>query len=305
MKSACHPFMAVAAMATLGACSTGAPGSSSAPPPVFGGQGAVVRQTPAEMPLPAEAASAPKPQGPCVGPSRDSDVALLDDFEDGDSHLFQAFQRDGYWWSGTDATEGATIYPEVSKFMPDRLPPAEATRGNLYAAHLKAAGQRDWGVTWGVGLQWVSKGIRCPLNVSAFGGLRFRAKGPGTVRVAFSMPETQAKEHGGECTTGCYDFHGKLVFLDDRWSDYVVPFDHLQQGGWGAQARFDPAHILGISFAVKSKDLPIEFWVDDLSLVTAAEATALAAAERAQPVPTKSAPAAPATHAGKPASPAL
>lgn len=301
MKRA-SPTILMGAVAVVAGCTTGAKETSSAPPPIFGGTGAAVRQQPDEMPLPAENA-AKKLDGPCAAASRAVNVPLVDDFEDGDSHMFQAFQRDGYWWSGADATAGASVYPPIGKFAPDRLPPSEATRGNLFAAHLKAAGQRDWGATWGVGLQWSSKGIKCPIDVAAFGGLKFRAKGPGTVRVTFAMPETQATEHGGSCTTGCYDFHGTRVFLEDHWADYVVPFDKLQQGGWGAQAPFDPTRVLGLSFAVQSKDLPIDFWVDDLAFVTAQDAAALAAAERAQPTTTK-APSQVAVPSGKP-SPAL
>jgi hypothetical protein len=292
----------IGGIAALAACTSGAKETASTRPPVFGGTGASIRQQPDEMPLPPEGA-AKKLEGPCATASRSVGAAIIDDFEDGDSHMFVAFQRDGYWWAGTDATEGATVYPPVGKFAPDRLPPGEATRGNLFAAHLKAAGQRDWGATWGVGLEWSSKGIKCPLDVSTFGGLKFRAKGPGTVRVAFSMPETQAAEHGGSCTTGCYDFHGAMVFLEDHWTDYVVPFDKLQQGGWGAQARFDPTRLLGLSFAVKVKDLPVDFWLDDLAFVTAQEAAALVAAERTQPTTLK-APSQVAVPSGKP-SPSL
>jgi hypothetical protein len=49
------------------------------------------------------------------------------------------------------------------------------------------------------------------------------------------------------------------------------------------QARFDPARLVGLSFSVKTKDLPVDFWVDDVAFVTAHEAEALALAEHAQP----------------------
>ena len=268
------------ALACLIACTTTGTDRSIAPSPIFGGQGATVAK---ETPLP-EASSGDKPRtGPCAAPSPPSDVALLDDFEDGDPHLFKGFERDGWWWVATDATEGAKVFPEPGKFAPDRLPAAEATKDNLFSAHFKASGQTGWGATWGVGLQWERKGIRCPLNASAFTGLYFRAKGPGTVRVNLQMPETQAATSGGTCTSGCYDFHSKVFFLSDRWADYFVPWTRLQQGGWGVQARFDPARLVGLSFSVKTKDLPVDFWVDDVAFVTAHEAEALALAEHAQP----------------------
>jgi hypothetical protein len=102
--------------------------------------------------------------------------------------------------------------------------------------------------------------------------------------VSFAIPETQSHEWaGGACKSGCYDFHGKVVYLSDRWADYVVPWDRLEQQGWGTQARFDPARIVSLSFTARAKDLPIDFWLDDLAFVTAPEANALIAADRAQP----------------------
>jgi len=268
------------ALGCLIACTTTSADRSSAPPPIFGGQGATVAK---ETPLPTDSAGSKPRTGPCAAPSPPSDVALLDDFEDGDAHLFRGFERDGWWWVATDPTEGAKVFPESGKFAPDRLPAGEATKDNVFAAHFKASGQRDWGATWGVGLQWVRQGIRCPLNASAFAGLRFRAKGPGTVTVNLQMPETQAAQSGGTCTSGCYDFHHKVFFLTDRWADYVLPWTKLQQGGWGAEVRFDPARLVGLAFAVKTKDVPIDFWVDDVAFVTAREIDALALADRGQP----------------------
>lgn len=275
----------------LAACINSGPNApSSAPPPIFGGQGALAAQVamPQETPLMVDSGVGPAPAGPCAAPSKPTDVALLDDFEDGDGHLFKAFERDGWWFAAGDPTEGAKVYPPADHFQPDRLPAAESSKDNLFAAHFKAEGQKDWGATWGVALLWESKGIRCPLNATGFAGIRFRARGPGTVRVAFAMPETQPTDQGGSCTTGCYDYHGKFVYLSDRWTDYVVRWDALEQGGWGAQARFDPARLLRLTFSVKSKNVPIDFWVDDIAFVDAREAETLTASARTQPAGTPS-----------------
>lgn len=266
---------------------------------------------PKELPLPADSAPAKAAGGPCAEKAPPSDTALVDDFEDGDQAAFKGFQREGWWFSAGDATESAKLFPERGTFRPERLPAAEANRDNLFAAHLKAEGQKDWGAVWGVSLRWESKGIRCPLNVSPFAGLRFRAKGPGTVRVAFGMPETEPPDAGGTCTSGCYDVHGKVFYLTDRWDEYLVRWDRVEQQGWGTQARFDPARIVSLQLAVKPKELPADFWIDDIAFVTDREADTLAAAIRAQPVaepkppadrpaPSASAPAKPSSKAAKP-----
>jgi hypothetical protein len=147
------------------------------------------------------------------------------------------------------------------------LPAAEATRENRYAAHLIASGQKDWGAAWGTNLFWVGRGLRCPVNLSGFAGMRFRAKGPGTIRLVLAVPEVQAKEYGGVCTERCYDAHGKTFFLGDRWETYVMRWDRVQQEGWGAEARFTPARLVQLLFKVTPKSLPIDFWVDDVELI--------------------------------------
>jgi hypothetical protein len=268
------------------ACSCAPPArTNNSAPPVFGGQGAIVG-APREMPLPADTAADKAAAGPCAAPSPASDMALIDDFEDGDQAAFKAFQREGWWFAAGDSTEGATMAPPRGMFRPEKLPVAEANRENVLAAHLKAEGQKEWGAVWGVSLRWESKGIRCPLNASLFAGVRFRAKGPGTLRVALGTPETEPADAGGTCTSGCYDLYGKVVYLTDRWDDYLVRWDRLEQQGWGTEARFSPARIVSLQFAVKPADLPADFWVDDIAFVGERDAEALAAALRAQPAPT-------------------
>jgi hypothetical protein len=267
-----------AGLAGLVACAQRESDGSSASPPVFGGRTALVAEGP-------RSAGAPEAAGgsACRAASAPSVLALLDDFEDGDSHLFKGFERDGYWYAKADGTDRAKLSPPENHFAPERLPSTERSLANLFAAHFQASGQRDWGAVWGTTLQWENKGIVCPLNASAFVGLRFRAKGPGTMRVNLAMPETQATDSGGTCTSGCYDFHGRVVFLADEWTAYFVPWGRLQQGGWGAEVRFDPARIIGLNFAVTPHDLPADFWIDDIAFVTEEEAPALLAAEHAPP----------------------
>ena len=85
---------------------------------------------------------------------------------------------------------------------------------------------------------------------SAFDGVALRAKGKGPVRVTFGLPETVGADGGGQCKERCYDSHGKVLFLTPEWQEFSVPWDKLQQEGWGAQARFDPARLIQIGFKV-------------------------------------------------------
>jgi hypothetical protein len=246
---------------------------------VFGGRGAPALD---EKPLPA-ADREPEPVGPCGRAAPPSDTTLLDDFEDGDGTVFKGFEREGYWFSVSDKTAGSVIKPDGT-FRAELLPAADATPDNRYAAHLVASGQSQWGATWGATLAWRKDGVRCPLNLSGFAGLRFRAKGPGTIRMGFAVPEVQAKEYGGTCTDRCYDFHGKVFRLGDRWESYTVRWERVQQGGWGREARFTPSRLVQLNIKVDLKDLPADFWIDDLELIPQpAAATAHASSTAAPP----------------------
>ncbi len=263
-------WLTAAVLATL-ATSLGCLRKDAEPgsPAVFGGKGA----TPLglqEKPLP-EGAGAPEAAGPCGRSSAPNEQALLDDFEDGDNKLFKGFEREGYWYASSDNTEGSLITP-VGDFAAEALPQAESSKDNRYAAHLAASGQKQWGVIWGSGLKWVRRGIKCPLNVSGFAGVRFRAKGPGTIRLSLAVPEVMPKDEGGSCKDGCYDTHGKRFVLNDTWETYDVLWDRLQQGGWGTEARFTPERLINLGINVDIKSLPIDFWVDDFELIPKAGA---------------------------------
>lgn len=247
----------VSTIAALAACQA----QEAKQPAVFGGKGASVD----EKPLP-EGAGDPTALGPCGKSSPATDTLLIDDFEDGNDRIFKGFERDGFWFSAGDKTEGSTVKPEAT-FAADLLPTAESTKDNRFAAHFAASGQKNWGVVWGAALQWTKDGIKCPLNVSSFAGVRFRAKGPGTIRMSMAVPEVTPKEQGGTCADRCYDAHGKLFLLSEQWDTYEMRWEKMQQGGWGAEARFTPDRIVNIAINADVKNLPIDFWIDDVELI--------------------------------------
>jgi hypothetical protein len=229
---------------------------------VFGGEGARVMD---EKPLPAGAGDAGA-LGPCGKPSPATDAALLDDFEDGNDRLFKAFERDGFWFGASDDTQGSKLSP-TGTFQAELLPDAESTKDNRFAAHLSASGQTNWGVVWGSSVQWTREGIKCPVNLSAFAGLRFRAKGPGQIRVSLAVPEVTPSEGGGTCADRCYDAHSKRFVLGSAWDTYDMRWEKMAQGGWGKEARFTPERVVNVGFHVDVKDLPIDFWLDDVQLI--------------------------------------
>jgi hypothetical protein len=246
---------------TFGACSSD---DGAKNPPVFGGEGAVIAK---EHPLPAEPAAPPPYTGACKGPAPASDTALFDDFEDGDNKAFKGFEREGWWWSATDTTPDAKIVPAKDAFSAERLPAGDATNDNLFAAHFMAEGQKEWGAVWGSTLAWTNGGIKCPFNASGFAGVTLRAKGKGSISIRLGQPETIGGDGGGQCKERCYDSYGKRLFLTPEWQTFSVPWEKLQQEGWGTQVRFDPGRLIQIAFAANVKDLPVDFWVDDIAFI--------------------------------------
>ncbi len=263
LRAALRVPLFATAVGLVGAC--GAPAEPSAP--TFGGQGAVI--DPGAAAGRVEASSAPA--DPCAEPAPESEDVRVEDFEDGDNRLFGGFEREGYWYSATDHTPGATVFPPAGTFQPSKLAEGEATLENQLAAHFTAEGEKDWGVTWGTTLRHVGPASKCAFNVGKFAGLRFRARGKGSVSLRFGMPDTVAAEYGGRCVERCWDLHGTIIHLSDDWRVREVRWDQLQQGGWGKSVRFDPRRILGIEFAASPKYLPADFWVNDFSWIVAGE----------------------------------
>jgi len=250
---------------SLTACHAQTNDATSAPP-LFGGQGATVEAVEAVDGSSQDPSTA---IGPCHVVRPPGDRPLIDDFEDGDNQAFKVFEREGWWWSTSDGTEGAKLHPPAHAFVPETLPEGDRQLESTFAAHLSAAGQENWGAAWGTTLRWVGDGIRCPFNASRFVGVRFVAKGEGTVTMQFPIPATvPANEDMGQCESKCWDLHGKPVMLTGEWQEFVVPFEKLQQGGWGIDSRFDTERLLGIQFSAKTAKQPVDFWIDDLQFIT-------------------------------------
>lgn len=246
---------AMSAVAGCGSKPDASPGA------VFGGQA----DGPTAQPLPSNVNESVL-SGPCSPFAPPGETSLIDDFEDGDNRPFKEFQREGYWYAASDTTPGE-MSPKPNSFAADALPAGESTPNNRMAAHFMASGYSDWGVVWGTSLRWVDTGVKCPFNGSKFTGVRFRAKGTGRVRVNFGIPETIPKEYDGLCAERCYDTHSRVVMLTPDWETYEVPWAQLQQWGWGTQARFDASRVLSLQFAIDGKNLPVDFWLDDVAFI--------------------------------------
>jgi len=190
-------------------------------------------------------------------------VALIDDFEDGNTAAAQELYREGFWGTVHDETTGELL--PLGEFAPE----AGGREGSRYGAHVKASGYSEWGALISTTLTYLWEDVHCPYNASAFAGLRFYAKGSGRVRVGLPVPATQHKEFGGACDPEkgqiCYDVHSAFVTLAPEWTLYELPWSDFRQRGFGTPAEFRPDQIVIVQFSFDNDVLPVEIWLDDLS----------------------------------------
>ena len=190
-------------------------------------------------------------------------VEMIDDFEDGDSAVRSTSGREGFWFLGNDGT-GGELEPAI--FATETGGPGES----LMAFHLKASGFTNYGISLGTALQHTADGLRCPLNAGEFKGVRFDARGPGIINVFIDMPGIVPVEFNGTCepaTESCWDAHMVKVALSDEYRRYELTWDRFVQSGWGKAVEFEPDTVLGVAFGVAPADLPIDFWIDNVSFM--------------------------------------
>lgn len=221
-----------------------------------GGGGGSVAGTPS-------AGSGGAPPDVCVAVPQGK-LALLDDFEDGDSVARAEAQREAYWFTVHDDSAGS-IEPEGML-----LPQPPGKDSSSYAMHVVASGYTTWGASVSLSLSYVAADVRCPYNAAGFKGIRFEAKGHGHFRVGVPIRETVDKEYGGSCDPDkgmiCYDQHTAPVTLGEAWQSYEIPWSELVQRGWGTPAELRPDAIQGLQLTFDPDSLPIDVWLDNVEL---------------------------------------
>ena len=189
-------------------------------------------------------------------------LALLDDFEDGNSAFAAEPGRTGIWFTIHDESPGS-ITPNGAV-----VGVAGGANGSERAAHVVASGYLEWGAGLSSSLTQSVSGEQCPYNASAFAGLRFYARGSGKTRFSVQIPETVSREFGGSCDPDqgmvCFDQHGKYLTLTDDWQLFELPWDELKQRTFGTRATLRPEAIMGVQFALEKDALPAELWVDEI-----------------------------------------
>ncbi len=234
----------------------------------------------------------PEPPAPSAGPTRPAlpppvlacpelviargDAPLIEDFEGNDSRVLPRDGRSGGWMTYDDET-GTQSPPGRSALFPSKIP---GGRGKShYGLHVTGGKFTLWGVTFGAELADAS----C-YDASAYAGVHFWAKGPGTLLVGLQMIDVQDVKYGGLCQRDCYNSHRARVSLGKTFEHKSVRWEELHQlFDGGPPTPFDPRRIRFIEFGVAAEDTPFDVWIDDVSFLRRDAAPAASGSPPARP----------------------
>jgi len=187
-------------------------------------------------------------------------LALIDDFEDGDSRLIVADKRAASWVVFNDGT-GQQQPRAGSSFPADRIPGGRGS--SRFGLHTHGRKFSKWGAALSVELS----PRRC-YDASAYAGISFWARGRASVRISVKMTQVVGEEFGGSCLQDCYDGHGALRTFTKDWTRYELRWEDLAQSGFGTPLDFDPHSLYSIEFAVAASQPSFDFWIDDVSFLS-------------------------------------
>lgn len=176
-----------------------------------------------------------------------------------------------------------------------------------FVARTWGDGQSGWGAGMGVDLNGEA-GEKNPIDASAYAGIGFFIRGSArnnAVRVNVQDVRTTPESAGaadlrrlarcesfylddaGEVTASgpCNDHYGRPVAVTDEWTWVELPFNCLNNGGWGfgglpPNADFRPDLVVGVQFQITGADpadtgslppgatlMPFDFAIDNLSFL--------------------------------------
>jgi hypothetical protein len=182
---------------------------------------------------------------------------IIDTLEDGDNSVCASGGRNGAWFVVGDGT--GTQSPSDNADIPTTL---SSPRGkSKVAAHSSGTGFSDWGAVLGITLVEGDDHLEY-FDATSFGGLRFHARGSGTVRVSITTGRTKPAPDGYCEEDACHhDFRASVV-LDSDWVPNLLAFDGFESNVLGAMTAQDRKEILTIEFLATSENF--DLWVDDL-----------------------------------------
>jgi endoglucanase len=199
----------------------------------------------------------------CPAGTKPAADGLIDDFEDGNTQLLLAGDRDGYWYTAHDPV-GSTVEPRPLK------PEAGGADGGkaLHVWGQTAAGAADaaWGME--VGAKFLNTSVL--YDAAKYGGISFKAKvGEKSTRsFRFNIGDVNTHKDAELCTS-CWNHFGKDLGLTGEWKEYVLTFAGAAQApGWGdpRPAAIVPEKLVSMVWKT-SGEQAYDLWIDDVRFV--------------------------------------
>lgn len=178
---------------------------------------------------------------------------VVDDFEDGDNENF----LDNYWYTYNDSSNGGKSIITTPVDEMGYMLPGLANNGSNYAMVVHYTLDRgDYEYDPYVG--WGTEVIRDSEN-ARFGGITYWYIG-GAHEVHIETSDVKD-----------YDVHLAKVKASRVWTQAVIRFKDLAQGGWGKEVPFDAAKIRAISFQAKGDGIVDSVIIDNIYLQDTSE----------------------------------
>ena len=159
---------------------------------------------------------------------------LVDDFEDGDNY---SATIDNYWYTYDDNPNGGASVITTPLSDADEIVPGKVNNGSNYALQVNYSldqGEYEYDPYVGWGIQVAEDDAN-----GRFGGITYWYKG-GAHEVHIEVSDVED-----------YDVHLAKLSASRTWTQAVIRFKDLVQGGWGTPVAFDAKHIKAISFQAK------------------------------------------------------
>jgi len=219
--------------------------------------------------------------GQAVGMAADKNI---DDIEDGDNTIGNGMgqpmppTRVGYWFTYNETTDGSTTCKQVPAPDPSGLlpfpPEANPGNGSMFGAHTHGTGcTSKWGA--GLGVDFNNCNMKSnPYDGSAYTGISFWYKSTTPIRVLVGTLPNLPTAEGGQCSSDCYNHHGKNFAASAAGTTATITWAELKGSAqigspaanpqtYGTTRAFDPKQLLNIEVQVdQTGGASFDFWID-------------------------------------------
>ena len=201
--------------------------------------------------------------GKCLADIVVDPLAIIDDFEDGDTSLPKIDGREGPWYHYGDSSTGA-----LGSIAPVVISRGASTRG----MRTTGMGYSVWGSGAGTNLKQPPAG-QTWYDASAYDSVTFWARAQAPITFLVVLPDIDTDPVGKTCVpanNGCDHHYFKSVSVGTTWQRVTVAFADLslEPGTMPVPTRFAPEAIVAVQFRF-APGLDYDLYLDDVAFLKA------------------------------------